>query len=1023
MHENIFKLYKGRITEFLKHASQDVYPESVPLEAEFGHSKDPVKFEDRLKLKYRPIRKGERWGREWESAWFHLRGTVPEEFEGKELCLRFHPGGESLIFDEKGIPVYGLTGYSVFDAAYHKDRYVIGKNFKSGTRLEYWVEAAANGLFGITLPAAHEIKPLPPDGSFSPCVERLELAVFDREVWGFLLDMRCLIEILETLGQKDYRAMRLLHIQNEALDIYNYNPKNAAKARKVLAEKAFSKGAASTALEVSSIGHAHIDVGWLWPVRESIRKAARTFSSQLALMEKYPDYKFGASQAELYKMVKDNYPGLYAKIKKRVKEGRWEIQGGMWVEADCNIISGESMVRQFLHAKNFFMDEFGFDVRNVWIPDVFGYSAAMPQIMKQSGCDYFLTQKISWSQVNSFPHNTFRWRGVDGTEVITHFPPENTYNALAMPGQRIKAQNDFRENGYLDEFMSLVGIGDGGGGPSEEYVERELRMENLDGCPKSFFGRADDFFNRLEKHRAELPLWDGELYLEYHRGTLTTQARTKRNNRKCEQALAALEYLASCLPAGKYPKKMLDDSWKTLLLNQFHDIIPGSSIRLVYERAEAEHAAILAETAAEMNKAAAGLFEKDASSAVLLNTLSQTWSGLVELPDSWRGHAVLDANGKELPSQEENGHVLVLTELAGGSFTTIRRGKKTPSKTTALKKLVLENELIRYEFLKNGQLISAYDKTVGLEVLSAPGNVLSLYNDRPLAYDAWDIEIYYKRDYSGSPECVSVSGTSGAAYAMLEFVFKTEKSEIRQKAVLRPGSRRLDFITHADWHEHRMMLRTEFPVNIASDTASFDIQYAYAKRSTHDNTSWDEAKFEVCGQRYADLSRGDYGAALLNDCKYGYRVKDSSIELTLLRSPRYPDFSADIGEHEFTYSFFPHPGSLTESEVMREAANLNRTPFLVDGFEAGDAEPPCRIDSEGISLEVLKRAEKDDSRIVRLVETRGEPSEAVLHFKDARTNVSETNLLEWTRGEKFKLKDGALKLAFRPFEIRTLRFS
>ncbi len=1023
MHEKVFKLYKGRITEFLKHASLDVYPESVPLEAEFGHSKEPVTFQDRLSLKYRPIRKGECWGHEWESAWFHLQGSVPKEFEGKELCLRIHTGGESLIFDRKGVPVYGLTGFSVFDSTFQKDRYVIGKNFKAGTRLEYWVEAAANGLFGITLPAPHEIRPLSPDGSFSSRAERLELAVFDREVWSFLLDMQCLSGMLEAFGPEDYRGMRLLHILNEALDAYNYNPANAKKARKILAEKAFSKGAASTALKVSSIGHAHIDVGWLWPVRESIRKAARTFSSQLALMEKYPDYKFGASQAELYKMVKDNYPELYAKIKKRVKEGRWEIQGGMWVEADCNIISGESMIRQFLHAKNFFMDEFGFDVRNVWIPDVFGYSAAMPQIMKQCGCDDFLTQKISWSQINVFPHNTFLWRGVDGTEVITHFPPENSYNASATPEQRIKAQNGFRENGYLDEFMSLIGIGDGGGGPSEEYVERELRMKDIDGCPKSSFGRADDFFSRLEKHRSELPVWDGELYLEFHRGTLTTQSRTKRGNRKCEQALAALEYLSACLPAGKYPAKMLDRSWKTVLLNQFHDIIPGSSIGMVYKRTEAEHTAILAEAAAEMDKAAAGLFQKDAASAVLVNTLSHPWRGVVELPAAWRGHAILDAGGKTLPSQEENGKIYLLSDLPGGSFTTVRRGKKTVAKTIPLKKLVLENELIRYEFSKDGQLTSAYDKIIGFEILSAPGNVLSLYKDRPLTYDAWDIEIYYKRDYSGSPECVSVAGTSGAAFSMLEFVYKTEKSELRQKAVLRPGSRRLDFITHADWREHRVMLRTEFPVNIESDTAAFDIQYAYVKRSTHDNTSWDEAKFEVCGQRYADLSRGDYGAALLNDCKYGYRVKDSSLELTLLRSPRYPDFSADLGEHDFTYSFLPHTGTLTKSEVMREAACLNRVPYVAEGFAAGDAEPPCRIESEGVTLEILKRAEKDDSRIVRLVETQGMPSEAVLRFKDKKTSVSETNPLEWTRGKKLKLTDGALKLSFRPFEIRTFRFS
>ena len=332
--------------------------------------------------------------------------------------------------------------------------------------------------------------------------------------------------------------------------------------RTFLAEKPFQK-AQFSALSVCAVGHSHIDVGYLWPVRESIRKAARTFASQLSLMDIYPDYIFGASQAILYQMVKENYPGLYQKIRRRVKEGRWEVQGGMWVEADCNLISGESIVRQFLHGKNFFRDEFGVEVKNLWLPDVYGYSGNMPQIIRKAGCDFFLTQKISWSQINQFPHNTFRWRGIDGTEVITHFPPENTYNALSDPARRIKAQNEYRENAFLNEFLSLFGIGNGGGGPTEEYVERELRMRNREGCPKSVFGRADNFFERLAKQEKKLPVWTGELYLEFHRGTLTSQARTKHGNRRCEQALATLEFMASSLPLEEYPGKTLDHAWKT----------------------------------------------------------------------------------------------------------------------------------------------------------------------------------------------------------------------------------------------------------------------------------------------------------------------------------------------------------------------------------------------------------------------------------------------------------------------------
>ena len=369
-------------------------------------------------------------------------------------------------------------------------------------------------------------------------------------------------------------------------------------------------------------------------------------------MDRYPNYIFGASQAVLYRMVRDNYPKLYEKVKARIAEGRWEVQGGMWVEADANIISGESMVRQFLHGKNYFRDEFGVDVHNLWLPDVFGYSAAMPQIIKKSGCDYFLTQKISWSQINHFPHNTFLWRGIDGTEVIAHFPPENTYNSSATPHDRILAQNRFEENGFLNEFMSLVGIGDGGGGPAEEHVEYEIRNENLDGCPKSTFGRADGFFERLAEHRDKLPIWNGELYLEMHRGTLTTQSRTKRNNRKCEQALVALEFLASSLPYSQYPN--IDELWKTLLTNQFHDILPGSSIGLVYETTEKEHSEILAAVEREMERAAIQLFKATSDSAVIVNSLSCSWEGLLPLPEEWKECGVM-IDGKQVPVQIEDG--------------------------------------------------------------------------------------------------------------------------------------------------------------------------------------------------------------------------------------------------------------------------------------------------------------------------------------------------------------------------------
>lgn len=1027
MNEKIFEIFQSRFDSFFANDYFRIYPASIPLEAECAVTRLPVPFRDRLKLEYFPVQEGDIWGHAWESAWFHLTAVVPEEFAGKELCIRLNTGGESMIFDASGCPVYGLTSESVFDQEYYKERFLLGR-FKAGEKIDLWVESAANSLFGIRQPLPNAEDPPFPEGEYSALIHAMKLCVFDREMFGLVMDFRILADLLRTYDKKDYRARQLLHELTKALDIYNYEPANAPAARKYLKEHVYKFRAAGSALDVCCIGHAHIDVGWLWPVCETIRKTARTFSSQLALMEKYKDYIFGASQAELYQMVKTHYPALYKKIKKRIAEGRWEIQGGMWVESDCNLISGESMVRQILHGKNFFMDEFGEDIRTVWIPDVFGYSASMPQIMLKSGCEYFLTQKISWCQVNKFPYTSFRWVGIDGSEVLTHFPPENTYNATAMPSQRKRGTENFQEAGITNEFMSLMGIGNGGGGPSEDYIERNERVKDLEGCPRVKYGKSLDFFRRLNKVRNELPVWEGELYLEMHRGTLTTQGHTKRNNRKCEQALAQLEAIASCLPASRYPRAKLDAAWKTLLVNQFHDIIPGSSIGLVYKTTEKQHAEILRMCSEESMRAAQKLFTKDPAAAVVANTLSGAWQGVVRLPGDWKDVEIVDDRGNICPSQKEAGDILAFVHVEGLSFTTLRKGKRkvTPAGVPARgkAKLTLENELIRYTFSEKGELLSAVDLKNGREFLTAPGNILSLYHDRPCVYEAWDVDMYYPHDLKGQLPAVQVEfAENGPVRSTLSFTYRTARSVIVQTVTLTKGSARLDFVTRADWHENRTMLRAAFPVTVKTESAAFDIQYGFIKRATHNNTSWDQAKFEAVGQRYADLSQDDHGVALLNDCKYGYRMKGSTIDINLLRSPKHPDFNADQGEHEFTYSFYPHNGSHVEGGVLQEAAILNREPLVMAGYCAGKAEFPCKASSEYVNIEVIKRAEKDDSRILRLVETAGRHSSITLQLGGGVKQVSETNLIEWEKGRDFIMEKNTntLRLELKPFEILTLR--
>ena len=485
--------------------------------------------------------------------------------------------------------------------------------------------------------------------------------------------------------------------------------------------------------------------------------------------------------------------------------------------------------------------------------------------------------------------------------------------------------------------------------------------------------------------------------------------------------MTAWEILASALPASEWPREKLDAAWKTVLLNQFHDIIPGSSIRQVYERTEKEHAEVLETARTGMLEAAEKLFRKKKDSAVLVNTLPHEWSGAVELPENWNGSEVCSGGGI-LPTQVLEGKTFVLAQIPAQSFLHLVRGAEKTAREADTGAFILENELVRYELDRSGRLLHAFDKEQGKEFLAAPGNVLSLYHDRPVNWDAWDVDLYYPREKTGEAPCVS-AGTvrRGEVFDAAEFVFRTEHSEIRQLIVLPRGSRRLDFVTRVDWHEHRKMLRVSFPVNVRSDKASFDIQYAFVERATHDNTSWDQAKFETCGQRYADLSDRDCGAALLNDCKYGYRVKDSTLDLTLLRSPQYPDRFADQGEHVFTYSFLPHAGTLPESEVMREAARLNRAPFVADGFEPGAAAAPCSLVSDGITLEGMKRAEKDDSLILRLVEVRGRHSAGTLTFRSVPEKVCETDLTERHDGGSLNLTGNTLELELKPFEIVTLR--
>jgi alpha-mannosidase len=1011
-----------RLERFYARAVRRIISEAVPLDATYARSSEPVSFGARIGLPYAPIQAGAIWGSNWDSAWFHLTGTVPASWRGKPVAAQLDLGGEGLVFLPDGRALQGITNGSVFDTEFGRDIVRLFDSCSGGEAVELWVEAAANGLFGMFC----DLDPGPDStnryGFYDAKVNSIRLGVFDTEMWELTLDLRVLLGLIRSLPEKSVQRARIIHTAVAGLNAFAQNAENPRVFRDVLARE-LSKPASASSLSVTAVGHAHIDTAWLWPVSEAIRKCARTFATQLDLIERYPEYVFGASQAQHYVFVKEHYPEVFRRVKAAVKAGRWEVQGSMWVEADCNLTGGESLIRQILHGKNFFRDEFGVDVDNLWLPDVFGYSPALPQILRKSGIACFLTQKLSWNQINEFPYHTFRWRGIDGSEVLTHFPPENTYNSQLAAESLVAAQEQFKEKEYIDEFISLFGVGDGGGGPKEEHIQMGRRLANLEGSPKVRFGSAREFFHRLAGHEGEVPTWVGELYLELHRGTLTTQAFVKWANCRLEHKLRALEMLCSCLPIADYPQKQIDDVWKTVLINQFHDIIPGSSIGRVYRVAHGQYREALSRCDAIATEVASGLCEAEPNSLTLFNSLHCPYEGAVVLPEGWATGAAEGDSGTILPSQIEKDRIVVHVRVAAYSFVTLTKAgaaAKTAQKGIGL---VLENDLVRYEFAEQGTLLRCLDKDTGLEIVvpERPGNVLTLYEDQPNDWDAWDVDAFYRDTPLETGRATEVEPLpSGEVRQGILFSYRMGQSQIDQRVYLGRSSKRLDFDTVVDWREKHRMLRVAFPVTVRAEQAAFDIQCGFLNRSTHQNTSWEQARFEVVAHRYVDLSDNDHGVALLNDSKYGHHVENGLLDLNLLRSPNYPDPDADQGEHHFVYSLLPHSGDLVHSDVMAEAARLNQGLMLLDGFRHKGLRYPVRLEGDGVSLEVVKKAERENCLVLRIVERHGHHSSGRLVVDFRAATLEETDLLEWSTQSAVPASEPVV-LRMKPFEIRTYR--
>jgi len=1020
---------------FVKALENSYYEPAVPLTLEYRITSPPTTFDERPRDGYQPLKPGQQWGTSWQVGWFHATGRVPDDWAGQTVVARLDIDGEICLFDPQGCPIDGLTSTSVYMPNWLHDRHLLFEPARGGEPVDLWFQASASKMTGLELdrdPARDD-----PDrfGTHTARLQRACLCVFDVERWRLFLDANTLLLQMEALPDTSVRRKRLIHTLSRAANAAagGLTPQAIAQARAIL-KPLLDSPAAESDLTTIATGHAHLDTAWLWPLDEGIRKCARTFSRQAQLLDRYPDYVFGASQAQHYAFVKKHYPALYEKVKAHVKAGRWEVQGIMWVESDTNLISGESMVRQCLLGHRFFRDEFGVEPRNLWLPDVFGYSAALPGVLRDAGVTAMITQKLSWNVYNRPPHHTFRWAGIDGNHVVVHFPPEDTYNSVLNPARLMFARDNFEESDRCDRFLTLFGLGDGGGGPNDDILEIGQRQNHLEGVPRVTFAPAQDFFDHLVDHEERFDAWAGELYFERHQGVLTTQAKVKRCNRQIESALVALESLAATLPPERYPAAELDRIWKQVLLHQFHDILPGSSIHKVYQQAHETYASLAQQTQALLTDAAGHATTPDDGGAVtLINTLSTGYRGALELPATPHAHWV-DEQGRAVPTQAtEQGTCLVSLDVPGLGRRTIRPGSGGDDDGSSLQRdreRVLENDHARYTFDEHGQLAGLFDKKLGLDLMTPAmrGNRLVMHSDQCVfENDAWDVEI----EYENQPQHVAtldgeIERIVGPARQTLVMSLSLPDARITQRVHLGTHSARLDFETLVDWNPRHKMLRVYFDVDIHSDTASYEVQFGHVRRPTHRNTAWDYARYEVCGHGYADLSQPDRGVALLNDCKYGYKVHGQTMSLTLLRSPTFPDAEADLGQHEMTYSLLPHAGPLAGSSVLAEAHALNRQPLVVPGG-VGDGDalrfPVAPPDADHVVVSAIKRAEDDpETVVVRLYEAMGMHARTRVAIDPRYTAARASDVLE-RPGEPIALAGGAVVLDFKPFEIKTLLLS
>ena len=989
---------------------------------------------------WRPAEHGAVWGGDGGYAWFRGSYTVPEHLAGHSLWLR------SLAGEAEGLLFIDGTPRGMFD--FCPD---VGNPQNRLHILQPLVDAARGGqTFTVALEgyAGHRLCGTMPFDSEGCCTERpypynlertyggIYVVEPDDNIQGFLNELEVLLQLYRFLDDGNYVKWQVTNVLEELFVLLPQmpweHPKESwyghiAQARACMAEVLSDKrvvGEKSQFGEFGLIGHSHLDTAWLWPVEETLHKAARTFSNALSVMERYPDYRFIQSSVLYIDWMKKEYPAIYEGIRRRTAEGRWEPNGGSWVECDCNITGGEAMIRQFLRGQRYLRENLQYQADAFWLPDTFGYSAAIPQILQGCGIRYFLTTKLSWNEANPFPHDTFVWKGIDGSEVLTHF---NLTHCWPSPETLItNARHTVRHKDDCGKKLLAYGFGDGGGGPSYTMAEMARTVQGLRCLPDAAPTTVSAFMQRLEQDRERLPVYDGELYLELHRGTLTQMHDIKRSNRKAEIALHNLELINvhTAAVCGAAQVEETAGLYDTLMLNQFHDILPGTTLPGVHDKAIKENYAA-AQRAQELTNQLLGTDEEQA--LTVYNPLSFSWDTQITVPDEglvptgrpWQRFTALDGSRRlAIGSMDISplASVCVAMENAEETFSG--------ASPFHLEEDILDTPFARVRFAPDGGIVSFIDKREDRELVADPTRPLNRFymgEDIPCQWDNWDIDYDQRRKMQPQTRLLSRETMSAGPlqFRIRQITAIGEKSVLRQDIIFYADSPRVDFETEVDWQDIHSLLKTSFPLQIRTAFARHEIQFGYVQRPVTENTSQEKSRFEVCNHKWTDLSENRYGVSLLNDCKYGISVDGHDVRLTLLKGGCRPDPRGDVGTHAFTYALLPHDGGFCADTVVRGGYALNNPPLAVYGA-AAPLPSFAQTDVPNIILETVKFAEDGNGYILRLYEAECTASHCTLTLGIPVRAAVETNMLEDALRE-LPCENGQIELRFRPFEIKTIR--